>query len=63
MSDTKPKTINAKPTRDFTDATTERRFEEGKAHDFTEGEFLNFEAAGLVVATSTAADTKAKPAS
>lgn len=54
------KTINAKPTRDFTDATTDRRFEAGKAHDFTEGEFANFEAAGLVVAT--AADAKAKPA-
>ena len=62
MSDTKPKTIRAKPTRDFTDAGTERRFDGGKTHDFTEGEFVNFTAAGLVAAVDTAADPKGKPA-
>jgi len=62
MSDTKPKTIRAKATRDFTDAGTERRFDAGKAHDFTEGEFVNFAAAGLVEAVDTAADPKAKAA-
>jgi len=62
MSDTKPKTIRAKPTRDFTDAGTERRFDADKAYDFTEGEFVNFAAAGLVEAVDSAADPKAKTA-
>ena len=62
MSDTKPKMISAKATRDFTDAGTERRFEADKAHDFTEGEFANFAAAGLVEAVASAGDKNTKPA-
>ena len=62
VSDNKPKTVRGKATRDFTDATTERRFLAGKAHEFTEGEFGNFAAAGLVEAVDTADAAKTKAA-
>jgi hypothetical protein len=47
MSDTQ-KTVRGTVTRDFKDAGTERQFTEGSTETFTAGEFLNFEAAGLV---------------
>lgn len=53
------KTVRAVPVRDFTDAGTTRNFTAGEAVDLTEGEFANFEAAGLVtveVAVSPAPD-------
>ena len=62
MSDNKPKMVRGKATRDFTDATTERRFAAKSSHDFTEGEYVNFAAARLVEAVDTAADPKAKTA-
>lgn len=61
VSDTKPKMVRGKATRDFTDATTERRFAAKSSHDFTEGELGNFLAAGLVVAVDST-PAEAKPA-
>lgn len=55
MSDTENKTINATAKRDFKDAGTERTFVAGKSYLLTEGEFHNFEFAGLVEATPVAA--------
>ncbi|GLT00128.1 hypothetical protein GCM10007897_15120 [Sphingobium jiangsuense] len=46
----------------FRDAGTERRFEAGTTPDLTEGEFINYKAAGLVRAP-TADELKAKSAS
>jgi hypothetical protein len=48
MSDTEKKTVRATVTRDFNDAGTERRFAKGETPDLSEGEFANYQAAGLV---------------
>ncbi|NYT43105.1 hypothetical protein HZY97_20185 [Sphingomonas sp. R-74633] len=40
--------------RTFKDAGTEKEFEGGKTHDFEPGEFVNFEAAGLICAPDKA---------
>ncbi len=32
----------------FRDAGTEKEYEGGKTHPFTEGEYINYEAAGLI---------------
>jgi hypothetical protein len=42
----------------FNDAGTEKEYAGGKVHDFTAGEYANFEAAGLV-REPTSAETKA----
>lgn len=53
-------TKNAKVIRDFKDAGTERSFTAGKTVELTDGEFINYAAAGLVEAgpTETKADIK-----
>lgn len=58
MSDKKGIALKA-----FRDAGTKKRFAAGKEFSFTEGEFANYEAAGLIVAPDTD-DAKAagKPA-
>ncbi|KTF70696.1 hypothetical protein ACNFJ7_02220 [Sphingomonas sp. HT-1] len=43
MSDKKGIALKA-----FRDAGTKKRFAAGKTYDFTEGEFANYEAAGLI---------------
>lgn len=42
------KTVDAFIERDFKDAGTEQHFEGGKVQPLTEGQFINFKAAGLV---------------
>lgn len=58
MSDTEQKK-SGKVTREFTDAGTDRRFEAGTTHEFTQGEFLNFHAAGLIEAPDAPAERSA----
>ncbi|MGR6329211.1 hypothetical protein ACU5AX_09105 [Sphingomonas sp. XXL09] len=53
MSDAESQTVRAMPTRDFSDAGSERNFTVGQAVDLTAGEFANFQAAGLVKAEPT----------
>jgi hypothetical protein len=55
MPDTEQKK-SGKVTRDFTDAGTDRRFAAGTTHEFTDGEFLNFHAAGLIEAPDAPAE-------
>mgnify|MGYP003348237271 CR=1 FL=1 len=50
-------TKKAKVLRDFRDAGTEREFKSGATVELTDGEFINYEAGGLVEAASTAAKT------
>jgi hypothetical protein len=54
-------TKNAFALKAFTDAGTERTFEGGKVHSIDDGDYANYEAAGLVRA-ATAADAKAEVA-
>lgn len=42
----------------FRDAGTEKVYEGGKTHQFTEGEYQNFVAAGLIGDKPDAGDTK-----
>ena len=53
-------TKKAKVLRDFKDAGTEKSFAAGETVDVTEGEFINYAAAGLVeaVAAEPKADLK-----
>ncbi|MDN4632315.1 hypothetical protein QCD71_12375 [Sphingomonas sp. PsM26] len=56
------KTIQALVLRAFDDATTGNRFEKDGKPDLTEGEFANFEAAGLVRKADPTAPAPTKPA-
>lgn len=51
-------TKKAKVLRDFQDAGTEKSFKADEVVDLTEGEFVNYQAAGLVDA---ATEIKAEP--
>lgn len=46
----------------FRDAGTEKEYEGGKTHEFTDGEYRNFKAAGLIEDPKTAAKASDKPA-
>lgn len=48
MSDTETQTKSAKVLRDFKDAGTQRSFVKDETVSITEGEYANYEAAGLV---------------
>jgi hypothetical protein len=61
MADT-PKTKKATVLRDFRDAGTEREFKKDDTIDVTEGEFANYENAGLVAETGGKAAAQAAPA-
>lgn len=50
-------TKKAKVLRDFRDAGTGREFKAGDRPELTDGEFINYEAGGLVEAASSAAKT------
>lgn len=54
------KTVNATVVRNFKDDGTKKRFKEGEPVTLTEGQFINYEAAGLVKASASAAKTAAK---
>lgn len=52
------KKVDAYIERDFKDAGTEQQFQGGKIEPISEGQFINYEAAGLV-RKATADDKKA----
>ncbi len=48
MSDTEQKTVRVLVKRDFNNAGTEQQFTAGEEHDVTQGDYVNYRAAGLV---------------
>ncbi len=58
MSNTK----SAVALKTFRDAGTEKEYEGGKSHEFTDGEYLNFKAAGLIEDPKAAAKAGDKSA-
>lgn len=62
MSDTENQMIKAKTLRAFNDASNEASYAADQEIALTQGEFTNFEAAGLVVAVPAAepAETKTR---
>lgn len=55
-------TKSAVALKKFRDAGTEKEYEGGKQHEFTEGEYQNFKAAGLIEDQKAAAKASDKPA-
>lgn len=47
--------------KSFRDAGEEKEYEKGKTYEFTDGEYRNFKAAGLIEDPKTAAKASDKP--